>query len=168
MKKIKVVQIIGIMLVLLYVALVLTNLIWGVIDHSAFLFSIVIVLVGANLIYKGKLLKSASTLWFAFNLIFGAILIIILELLKLEIQDFGYIFAFVPMLASMFILVILRTKIYIKVMIINISVIIPLLVYKFAQIEWYFALIIAIICIVASIVICRNINLDKEKIDGKI
>lgn len=168
MKKIKIVQIVGIMLVFLYVALLLTNLIWGVIDDSLLYFSIVIVLVGANLIYKGKLLRSTSTLWFGFTLIFGAILIIILELLKLEIQDFGYVFAFVPMLASILILIILGAKIYIKVMIINISIIIPLLVYRFTKIEWYFVLIIAIICICASIFICRNINLDKEKIDGKI
>lgn len=168
MKKIKIAQNLGIILVLTYIVLVIANLIWGVLeDKSIFVFSVLIVLVGSNLIYKGTLLKSTSTLWFAYNLIFGAILIIILEIFRFSIGDYAYLFAILPLLPSL-INVCMGVKIYIKVMIINLSISIPIIITTFVKMQWYLICIVYLISIVMGIVICRNLNLDKEKIDDKI
>ena len=46
---------------------------------SDVLFSIVLAVVSLNLLYKGVLLRSSSTLWFSLNLIIYAILIVIFK-----------------------------------------------------------------------------------------
>lgn len=162
-------QILGVILTLLYLTLFISNLIWGVFrDNYTYMFSIVIIIVGINTIHKGSLLKSHSTLFFALNLILGAILIVVIEILKLEIKNFIYVFTIIPILSSVLILAILRCKIYVKVIILCMSLSIPVFVYQFTNLEWCFLIIIGVLTTITGIVICRNINFDKEKIDGKV
>ncbi len=165
MKKIKIIQCIGLVFVLLYVILVTLNLGFGLLEgKSTFIFSIIIVIVGFNLLFKGAIIKSASTLWFSLNLIFGAIFIIVLEITGGDIYQFYFVLGIIPILASLINLAILRTKIYTKVIILNVSLLIPILLIRFTKIGWLWVTIIGTITFILGIVICRNINLDKEQI----
>ena len=165
MKKIKIIQIIGILLFIVYVSLFLLDLIWGILyDIDTFVFSIVLAIISLTLIYKGTLLKSSSTMWFSIFLILTAIFTIILNLLHLNVSNYYYVFAILPIIASIFNLIIFKYIIYIKVIILNISIAIPVFCMQFLNWEWWINLIIGIISVIFGILICRLINFDKEKV----
>ena len=93
MKKIKIVQFIGILLFIIYVTLLLIDLTLNVLgDVKIIVFSCIMALISINLIAKGVILKSSSTLWFSITLILCAILIAVLEILQKNVSDFYYIF----------------------------------------------------------------------------
>ena len=82
MKKIRIVQIVGILLFLVYVSFIIINsfkisIIRG---KETFIFSILLAVLSITLIYKGVLLKSSSTLWFALNLISYAIILLLFDI----------------------------------------------------------------------------------------
>lgn len=167
MKKIKIIQIIGISLVFIYLALLISDVVWGYLgDINTLVFSVILVCIGLNLIRKGVLLKSTSTLWFAMCLIIFAICIIILKLNNQDTQDFAYLFGIIPLIASFINLAIFGAKIYIKVIILNVSILVPIFTSQFLNFQWFINVGIGVISLVLGILICRNINLDKEKIDG--
>ena len=167
MKKIKIIQIIGISLVLIYLVLLISDLIWGYLgDINTLVFSVILVCIGLNLMHKGVLLKSTSTLWFAMCLIIFAICIIILKLNNQDVQDFAYLFGIIPLIASFINLALFGAKIYIKVIILNVSILVPIFTSQFLNLQWFINVGIGVISFILGILICRNINLDKEKIDG--
>ena len=167
MKKIKIIQIIGISLVLLYLILLISDLVWGYLgDINTLVFSVILVCIGLNLIRKGVLLKSTSTLWFAMCLIIFAICIIILKLNNQNVQDFAYLFGVIPLISSFINLALFHAKIYIKVIILNMSILVPIFTSQFLNLQWFINVGIGVMAIILGILICRNINLDKEKIDG--
>ena len=167
MKKIKIIQIIGISLVFIYLALLISDVVWGYLgDINTLVFSVILVCIGLNLIRKGVLLKSTSTLWFAMCLIIFAICIIILKLNNQDTQDFAYLFGVIQLIASFINLAIFGAKIYIKVIILNVSILVPIFTSQFLNFQWLINVGIGVISLVLGILICRNINLDKEKIDG--
>ena len=167
MKKIKIIQIIGISLVLIYVVLLISDLAWGYLgDINTLVFSVILVCIGLNLIHKGVLLKSTSTLWFAMCLIIFAICIIILKLNNQNVQDFAYLFGVIPLISSFINFALFHAKIYIKVIILNMSILVPIFTSQFLNLQWFIDVGIGVMAIILGILICRNINLDKEKIDG--
>lgn len=169
MKRIRIVQLLGFLLVIIYIGLFIIDANFGLLqDMDTSVFSILLVLIGINLIHKGAIIASSSTLWFANNLIFGAITILLLNYLQLNLRDFIYIFAIIPIIPSLINLIILKVKIYVKVLILNASFIIPVLIFQFAYVQWYWILIVSVASLFLGVIICRNINLDKEKIDGKV
>jgi len=164
-KRIRIVQIIGVTLFIIYFGLFLLDLIWGLLnDTNAIIFSIILALISISLIYKGVLLKSSSTLWFAINLILCAIFLIVISLLDLSIDDFYFVFSLIPIVASVCNLFIFRYNIYIKVIILNISIIIPIILLQFFNLIWWVVLIVAIVSISLGILICRSINFGREKV----
>lgn len=167
MKKIKIIQIIGISLVLIYVVLLISDLVWGYLgDTNTLVFSVILVCIGLNLIHKGVLLKSTSTLWFAMCLIIFAICIIILKLNNKNVQDFAYLFGVIPLISSFINLALFGDKIYIKVIILNMSILVPIFTSQCLNLQWFINVGIGVISFILGIIICRHINLDKEKIDG--
>lgn len=165
MKKVKIVQIIGIILFVIYVALIISELSFGYLGEvQNIAFSVILAIISLTLIYKGVLLKSGSTLWFAISLILYAILLIIFELLKIYVNDFYYLFVLIPIIASLINIAVFNNLIYIKVIILNISLAIPVFLVSFVEIEWWQTLIVVAMCLFAGIVICRLINFDKERV----
>ena len=165
MKKIKIVQIIGILLFIIYLGLFITHLLWGILyDFDVFIFSIILAIISLVSIYKGVLLKSSSTFWFAIFLILTAIFSITINLLYLDINDFYFVFSILPIIASLFNLFIFKYKIYIKVIILNISIAIPVFCMQFLTWQWWINCIVGVISVLAGILICRLINFDKEKV----
>lgn len=165
MKKIKIAQIVGIILFIIYIGLFIIDLIWGILGKlDILIFSILLAVVSIWMIYKGVLLKSGSTLWFALSLILFAILIMTLNLLGMDINDNYYIFSLIPLISSVFILLIFRYIIYIKLIILLISTIIPIFTSKFFVSTWWINAIIGSISIITGIIICRNLNLGEEKV----
>lgn len=169
MKRIRIVQLLGFVLVGCYIVLFSIDIKYGLLGNMRnWIFSILVVLIGINLICKGIILSSSSTMWFANNLILVAITILFIEFIQLNINEYIFVFSIIPIIPTFINLFILKQKIYIKVFILNASIIIPILIFQFSSIEWYWVCGMAIVSIALGIIICRNINLDKEKIDGKV
>lgn len=169
MKRIRIVQLLGFVLVLIYAILFGIDAKFGLLkDMGRWIFSVLIVLIGINLICKGAIISSSSTMWFANNLIFVAIAIVVIDYLQLDINNYIIVFAIIPIIPTLINLLVLRVKIYVKVLIINISIIIPIVFFQFVGLKWYWILIVAIFSLSLGIFVCRNIDLDKEKIDGKV
>ena len=165
MKKIKIVQIIGLLLILTYIFLFISNLIVGYLkDLEQIVLSVVLIFVSVTLIFKGVLLKSSSTLWFAICLINFSILIIIFELASVDLRGYDWIFACVPLLASMLNLAVFKAKIYIKVIILNISILIPIVTTQVLSPNIWLSLIIWLGSVIFGIFVCRCINLNREKV----
>ena len=165
MKKIKLVQIISILLFLVYIVLILIDIKASVLGNlSRFYFSILLAVISLNMIWKGKILKSTSTLWFGLSLILYAILIIIFELMQYDLQDLYYLFVFIPIISSVIILVIFGNLIYIKVIIFNIAIAIPVVLYNVLWLAWWWVVVIGVVSIVSAVLISRNLWFNKEKV----
>ena len=94
-------------------------------------------LIGINLLIKGVIIKSNSTLWFANVLIALSLTIVILEYLSLDINENYYLLTFVPILASVINLIVFKNLIYVKVIIINVTVIIPTILQFINEFDFY-------------------------------
>ena len=167
-KRVKVIQIIGSLLVFVYLGLFVSNVIFGYLGAlDTFIFSILLVAIGFDLIWKGVLLKSSSTLWFAICLILWAILILILKLYNQNIQEYNFVFASIPLIPSALNMIVFKNSIYLKVIIINISIIVPILLMQFLTLSWWWLVLIATASVGVSIVICRFIGLKRGR-SGKV
>lgn len=163
MRKIQVVQLIGIVLFVTYIALIATDIIFNYLrDYKVLILSSVLAIISLNLISKGVLLKSSSTLWFAITLLLMAIIIVIMHLMDIMPGKYYFIFAIVPIFSSIINLAIFHNLIYIKVIILNVSILIPILIIYFLDLSIWIYWLITIISILLGIVICRSWNLVKE------
>lgn len=167
-KRVKIIQIIGSLLVFVYLGLFVSNVIFGYLGAlDTFIFSILLVVIGFDLIWKGVLLKSSSTLWFAICLILWAILILILKLYNQNNQEYIFVFASIPLIPSALNMIVFKNSIYLKVIIINISIIVPILLMQFLTLSWWWLVLMATASVVVSIVICRFIGLKRGR-SGKV
>ncbi|MDY5677022.1 MAG: hypothetical protein SPK63_04455 [Eubacteriales bacterium] len=167
-KRVKIIQIIGSLLVFVYLGLFVSNVIFGYLGAlDTFIFSILLVAIGFDLIWKGVLLKSSSTLWFAICLILWAILILILKLYNQNIQEYIFVFASIPLIPSALNMIVFKNSIYLKVIIINIFIIVPILLMQFLTLSWWWLVLIATASVGVSIVICRFIGLKRGR-SGKV
>lgn len=167
-KRVKIIQIIGSLLVFVYLGLFVSNVIFGYLGAlDTFIFSILLVAIGFDLIWKGVLLKSSSTLWFAICLILWAILILILKLYNQNIQEYNFVFASIPLIPSALNMIVFKNSIYLKVIIINISIIVPILLMQFLTLSWWWLVLMATASVGVSIVICRFIGLKRGR-SGKV
>ena len=167
-KRVKIIQIIGSMLVFVYLGLFVSNVIFGYLGAlDTFIFSILLVAIGFDLIWKGVLLKSSSTLWFAICLILWAILILILKLYNQNIQEYNFVFASIPLIPSALNMIVFKNSIYLKVIIINIFIIVPILLMQFLTLSWWWLVLMATASVGVSIVICRFIGLKRGR-SGKV
>jgi len=164
-KKIRIVQIVGILLFLVYVSFIIINsfkisIIRG---KETFIFSILLAVLSITLIYKGVLLKSSSTLWFALNLISYAIILLLFDIFDIKLNENYYILSLIPIIASIINLAVFGYLIYIKVIILNISIIIPVMLWQFIDINIWWLLAIALFSVLLGIIICRSIYFKREK-----
>ena len=167
-KRVKIIQIIGSLLVFVYLGLFVSNVIFGYLGAlDTFIFSILLVAIGFDLIWKGVLLKSSSTLWFAICLILWAILILILKLYNQNIQEYNFVFASIPLIPSALNMIVFKNSIYLKVIIINIFIIVPILLMQFLTLSWWWLVLMATASVGVSIVICRFIGLKRGR-SGKV
>ncbi len=165
MKKIRIVQFLGIMLFVAYIIVFVIDLIRGVLgDYKELIFSLFMALIGINLVVKGVLVKSNSTLWFANVLIAISLTIVLLKYLGLDILNYYYIFSIIPIIASIINLIVFKNLIYIKVIIINITITIPTIIQFLYNFNIYWTTGMFVISILIGVLICRLINLDKENV----
>lgn len=165
MKKIRVVQFLGIMLFVAYLIVFAIDIFRGVLGNSKeLIFSLFMAFIGVNLIVKGVIIKSNSTLWFANVLIGLSLTIVLLEYFNLEIKDCYYWFAIIPLFASIINLIVFKNFIYVKVIIINLTIIIPTILQFFNKFNLYWTIGMFVISILIGILICRLINFDKENV----
>jgi hypothetical protein len=164
-KRIKTVQVTGLFLFIIYIILIAFDFTIGFIDlKSDILFSIVLAIISLNLIYKGVLLKSSSTLWFALNLILYAILIVLLNLISVDYRDYYVYFVLIPIIPSVITLAVFNNLMYIKVIILNISIFIPLIVYSTITQNIWWVISIGCMGLFLGILICRMLKFSKEKV----
>lgn len=165
MKRIRIVQLIEILLVLVYVALILSDLVYGLLGESRdTILSIVLVIISISLMHKGVLLKSQSTLWFSMSLVLFAITIISCQLIGVEPIEYYFIFALIPIISSIINIAIFNNLLYIKVMILNISIIVPVMIMYFTSMKVWHIIVIGLVSVLLGIAICRLLSFKKEKI----
>lgn len=165
MKKIKVIQIIGFILFLIYVFLVIGEIIFGFIgDYRELVFSIILALISMNMLTKGVFLKSQSTLWFAITLVMYAILMMIFSIFNIDYILYNYIYILLPIIASTINIVVFRNLLYIKVIILNLTIAVPFVVAKIIELQTFWYFIIGGIAILFGIIVCRFLNVKREKV----
>lgn len=165
MKKIKIIQIVGITLFIIYIGLILSDILLDYMgDYKIITLSFVLALVSLNSIWKGVVLRSSSTLWFSITLILISITIVILDLNELLVENYYFIFVLIPIISSLINLAIFHNLIYIKVIILNISIAIPTILHYFYKLNGWWNFLSFGTCIVLGITICRLWNLDKENV----
>lgn len=163
MKKIRVVQTIGLVLFVVYIFFVVYDATTGIVEElQIILFSLIMALISLNLIAKGVIIKSSSTLWFAITLILFSIAMIIMDILQLKQLDNYYIFSLIPIISSVINLAIFKNLIYIKVIILNISVFLPILINHVYDLRTWLVIFIGIISVIFGVFVCRYINITKE------
>lgn len=165
MSKIRIVQIIGYCLFAIYIALIISEIVWGYLgDYRSIIFSIFLAIVSLSMIVKGVFLKSQSTLWFANTLLIYAIVMLIFDILNLDYILYNYIFILIPIISSLINIVSFHNLIYIKVIILNFTIVIPIVLSKFLHLDSYLYWIIGIVSVVIGVFVCRMVKMDKEKI----
>lgn len=165
MKKIKVIEIIGTILFVIYVALVISEIIFGVMgDYRELIFSIILAVISMNMLFKGVFLKSQSTLWFAITLVLYAILMIIFSVFNIDYNLYNYIYVLLPIIASTINIVVFHNLLYIKVIILNITLVIAFVISKFTNFHDYLYFVIGGISVVVGIILCRFLKMGREKV----
>lgn len=164
MIKIRIVKYIGIVLFVLYIAIIaLAKYSQMLGDMDIILFSVLLASVSLVLCFEGAILKSFSTLWFALSLILYAILIITFEVNNIAYSGVGYLFAYLPILSSLIMLFMGRWG-YIKVIILNISIALPISLIHNLSMEIWLKLGIILLSFIMGVFISKCITFDKEKI----
>lgn len=163
MKKIDIVKWIGIVLFFVYISILIIDIFSGFLgDYSIIVISLILSIISINSVVKGRLIKSSSTMWFAITLILFSILIVIFELNNIKPLDYYFVFSIIPIISSVINLAIFENLIYIKVIIFNISIIIPITIQYFFKLQVFLIAIVSILSIVVGILVCRQISLSKE------
>lgn len=164
MKKIRAIKYVGLALFVVYVVTIIlasfTNY-FG--DYGVIAFSLVLASVAFHLFYKGAVLKSFSTLWFALCLILYALCILVFEIWNIGYSSYSFLFVFLPILPSVFILAFGKV-IYLKVIILNLSIALPLLLFNYMNLSIWLKFGVFTISIVLGVLISRCIYVGKEKI----
>ena len=165
MKRIRIVQFVGIALFIAYLLVFVTDLVRGVLGgYKETVFSLFMALVGVNLLVKGVLIKSNSTLWFANVLITMSLTIVVVSLVGLEITKVYYMFTIIPIFASVINLIVFKNLIYVKIIIINITIIVPAVIQFLKNLDIYWTVGLFVISVLIGILVCRLINFDKENV----
>lgn len=165
MKKIRFVQAVGVVLFLGYILLLVIDVFKGFLgNYYQLILSLIMAIIGFNLLFKAVIIKSSSTIWFAIVLISMSVVIITMSLYRIEIEKLYYVFAIIPLFASLLNLIVFNNLIYIKVMIINATIIVPMIIQQFYTVGNYWSIGLFVISILIGIIICRVINFDKEKV----
>ena len=165
MKKIRIVQFLGIVLFVAYLIVFVIDLVRGILgDYKELIFSLFMAIIGINLIIKGVLIKSNSTLWFANVLITMALTIAVLRCLIIDVVENYYLFTIIPIIASVINLVVFKNLIYIKVIIINVTVIVPTILQFLKKFDIYWTTGMFVISVLIGVLVCRLINFDKENV----
>lgn len=164
MRKIKIIKYVGVMLFIIYVAtMVLASFSNYFGDFNVIAFTLVLALLSLHLCYKGTVLHSYSTLWFALNLVLYALLILYFEIMKIDYNGFYFLFAFLPIVPSL-ILVFLGKAGYLKVIILDLSVALPLTIFNFPTLNLWLKIGVFAFSILLGIFICKLFSLGKERI----
>lgn len=163
LRRIRLVQLLGILLFVIYLGLFLVDLFVGFLgEWQVIVLSVVLAIVSLNLIAKGVLLKSQSTLWFAITLLLSAMIIVVFDLNKVGIEEYYFVFSIIPIISSLINLAIFKNLIYIKVVVINLSVLIPILIEYVFELFYVWIILITVASTFVGIMTCRLWNLDKE------
>jgi hypothetical protein len=163
LKKIDIVKWIGIILFFVYISILIIDIFSGFLgDYNIIVISLILSIISINSVVKGRLIKSSSTMWFAITLILFSILIVIFELKNIKPLDYYFVFSIIPIISSVINLAIFENLIYIKVIIFNISIIIPITIQYFFKLQVFLIAIVSILSIVVGILVCRQISLSKE------
>ena len=96
MKKIRFVQAVGVVLFLGYILLLVIDVFKGFLgNYYQLILSLIMAIIGFNLLFKAVIIKSSSTIWFAIVLISMSVVIITMSLYRIEIEKLYYVFAII-------------------------------------------------------------------------
>ena len=101
-------------------------------------------------------------------MILFAITIAVLQLFKYDVDRLSYLWSIIPIIPSIINLVAFKNYLYIKLIIINIFVLLPLCIIHYISLNIWIEVAIIIGFLITSIVVCRLIKFNKENENGKI
>ncbi len=164
MRKIRAIKYLGIILSIIYLFVIVVAYYTEYISGTEnLIFSVLLAVLSLFSCFKGSMIRSFSTLWFGITLILYALLIIIFEVKNFSYSEYIYVFAFLPIITSL-IFICFRKLNYIKVMIINLSIAIPILLSNIFEIKIGLNIAIFSVSILVGIIVCRLINTHREKV----
>ncbi len=150
-------------LIILYILLIIFNNIFNIWkDYEIVYFSVLLACISIVTLYQGVLIKSFSTLWFSITMILIAVSILVIDILG-YVSFFIDTIVFLPIVSS-FILLLLGRKIYFKVMILNLSIAIPILVIRYIDIVLWLDIVIFALSILIGLILSKSIKLGEEKV----
>ena len=129
--------------------------------------SIMFALLSIMLLYKAIIVYSQSTCWFALNMILVAILLLLFNILNLT-ENFYYLFSIIPIISSIIIIAVYANLLYIKVIVLDISISIPIIVFNYVFLAWWWQVVVYTFSIILGIFVCRKISIFRESHSGKI
>ena len=115
MRRIKRQRIINIVLIIVAMALYITNTMYIHIDNYVFGVMLIFMVLGISKIYRHIIFKSDSSLWLGITFVSVATTYIILIFLHVNIRDYFAIFLISPIIASVFIGLIFKDVLQLKV-----------------------------------------------------
>jgi hypothetical protein len=165
LKRIKIIQITGVFLFLIYLALFVLEVFFKFkLDSNIIVFSALMAMISLNMLNKGVLLHSLSTLWFAIDLILNALaMMLISEFYLVHVNNY-YVFSSIPIIPSLILLAVFRNPIYIKVIILNIFIIISTVLWQEYMLNPLINVINFGAGVVLSVLVCRNLNFGRENV----
>jgi len=163
--RIKIVSITGFLLFIIYLFLLITEWIYGYLgNYKDIVFSCILAIISLSLMFKGLLIKSVSTIWFSLCLIIYALCIIVFNIIDFNYLNYYSIFALIPVISSLIILVIFKNLLYIRLIIINIFIALPIFFLNIFDFNVWIFVTILIFSIILSVFVCRLIRFNKEKL----
>lgn len=163
MKKIRAIKYISILLFIIYISIILVAYLTDYISANATVwFSIVLAVVSINCCFKGAVLKSYSTLWFAVSLVLYALLIIVFEVNRISYGEFNYYFAVLPVVTSLIFICFGKLN-YIYAIIINLSVAIPIFIINLFSLNIWLKIAVFTVFVLVGLLLSRAVYIKREK-----
>lgn len=152
MKRITKYNIINIVVTLTYIAIMIVQSATKVflINIKIFWFMAFLLAIGISLLFKFLIFKSDSSLWFGITLLLCGVTICVFVYLNLKFQDYFALFLISPIIGSLFVGLIFKDALQLKVIIYLICFMVPLILFNLKILN----LIYCAIAILVSFVIC--------------
>lgn len=152
MKRITKYNLVNLILLITYIAIIIVQSATNVflMDTRFFWFMAFCCFVGVSLIFKFLIFKSDSSLWFGATLISVAITICLFYYYNLKYEQFYASFLISPIIGSLFVGLIFKDVLQLKMIIYILCFMVPLYLLNFSIINWY----VCVIIIVTLIIMC--------------
>lgn len=169
MKRITKFNIVNIVLILTYTILVVLNVYSNFLfmNSKLFWFMAFLCLIGISLLFKFLIFKSDSSLWMSLTILLCAVVLNLIYYLKLDITKYYVTFLLSPIIASLFVGLIFKDVLQLKIATYILTVLIPLALFSFKIFSGIICILIFFIILVLVLFILNIFPRILYKINSK-